>query len=253
MSIFKYAAFTMSGEGKEKNEDRLMVCGNYISSGELVGEASDRLFVIVCDGVGGETRGEDAAETVCLSFLTYTQKNNSIFDIGRAIYHANDKVRILQKRSEPKSKMATTLAGIYIDTEIAVAFSLGDTRIYKLCEKELTQLTKDHTLAQQIKDRSMGNNTTPISSVAACTLTRYIGGSRAVSCPSFKRIKVNEKTLLLICSDGVYKTLPDLTILNILAGDRSVESKCRVLRDALAKSNASDDVSAVLIAASKDM
>lgn len=111
----------------------------------------DNLFVII-DGVGGGYLGEIAREhahnIIPEAFFGHLSENKSPGDaLIYAIEEANQ--GIIEERRKLGEKMAASVSVIFIVDKIMFFTHLGDSRIYSFQEKELNQLTRDHTLKEE--------------------------------------------------------------------------------------------------------
>lgn len=244
--MFRYAAITQKGTEKGKNEDRIMVAGNFLSGGELQGETEGPLLIILCDGIGGEAFGDEAAEIVCLNFLPLCRKPLSIFDISSSVIDSNNAVLMMQKNDQLRKHMATTLAGVHISRDKYIAFNAGDSRVYSYRDSYMTQLSHDHTEAQYLIDvgKICRIEDTPKSS--RNTVTRYIGTSEKRSAAKINRGPLDSKSFLL-CSDGIYKKVPMDIIERVLSREIPVMDKCRVLINEAIEKGSTDDLSVAVV------
>jgi len=246
--MYKYAAITRKGISKEKNEDRIMIEGNYISDGELQGEAADSMLAVVCDGVGGEAFGEVAAEIASMSFLPLCGTDLSIFDVSSAVSDANKAVIYLQSRDLGHKYMSSTIAGIYISQTKYVVFNAGDTRVYLTDKKNrLTKLSKDHTEAQRLVDRGVINSPDEAPKSMRHTINRYIGGQGDTGASSLRQGSADSTSTFLLCSDGLYNKLSETDLEKCLNMTVSPIEKCRAMVNLAIEHGSADDVSIILV------
>ena len=239
--MFKYAAVTGSGMGQGKNEDRIMVCGNYLSDGELSGESSGAFLAIVCDGVGGEDFGAEAAGISAMSFINLCGKKMSSFDLSGAVFNAND---VLLGFQALKGNMFTTLAGLYIDEDHYCAFNAGNTRIYQKMGKRLIQLSTDHIRNEGLTDMAGSERKSYV-------ITSYLGGLESKCSPSIKygESNLNSGGKYILCTDGVHEVMTDEEILIILGKPRPLIDRCRMIYNKAIMNNSLDNISIVLVEA----
>ncbi len=109
---------------------------------------------IVADGMGGYNKGNIASETVTEILFNNISNNsnneNIIQIIEQAIDEANSKVS--QLNIEEKTKMGTTIAGVFIKNNLAVMFWVGDVKILHIRNNKVFFESKDHLLINQLKD-----------------------------------------------------------------------------------------------------
>ena len=248
---YQYAAVTRKGERKTKNEDRIMIEGNYISNGELQGESEGTLLVVVCDGVGGEAGGDEAASIVSMSFLPLCGIPMSAFDVTSATNNANSAVKELQRCENYNSCMASTIAGIQISNNKYLAFNAGDSRIYTMSEDKLVQLSTDHTKAQKMVDDGRIEFASEAPESMQNTITQYIGGDEAAGKVSINRGELIESEFrFFICSDGVSKNIEEGRLSTMLRQDIPAIEKCRTICNIAIENGSADDLSVVFVSGS---
>ena len=91
--VIDYFACSINGKNRAKNEDRVLAVNKVISDGNSAGKADHEFIAIVCDGVGGNSGGEVAAETVVSGFkdsLKKAQKETETLIQSLPRYHIPD-------------------------------------------------------------------------------------------------------------------------------------------------------------------
>ena len=247
--MIKYAAISRKGVRKEKNEDRVMVAGNYLADGEIQGETDGSFLTVVCDGVGGEACGDEAAEIASMSFLPLCKNRMSIFDVSSAVVDANKAICSYQKKGEFYKCMATTIAGIYLQDDKFVCFNLGDSRVYILTDSDIVQISKDHTQAQNMVSKGKISDSSKAPYSMQNTITKYIGSSSGdTSLAALKKGKYDKRTkAFLLCSDGLYKKLTNDEIKEVMLDEDTALEKSRTLLDFAIKKGSTDDISVIVI------
>jgi len=146
----RVAAKTDAGRIRLANEDCYYV-------GELPGGVA---WAVICDGMGGAAGGDIASQTAanCVSDMIVNsyQEQMGSRSIRRllvtALDNANLRVHDISLANESLAGMGTTVvAAIVADRKVYIAHA-GDSRAYIFDGKKLTQLTKDHSLVQEMVD-----------------------------------------------------------------------------------------------------
>ena len=227
---------------REKNDDRISINKTLISQGSHTESADRTCLVVVCDGVGGESFGNEAAETATALFseksdqeLTKTEIENHIITVNNAIIHA-------QKKTPQHAKMATTIAGLYINNNDFITFNIGDSRIYRYRSPYIMQISTDHSLRQQQID--MGDEPTPGSE---STITRYLGGNNAKPSITEGKGRILSNDIFVLCSDGVWGSLENEDFEQILTTDESLETKCQTLVSQALQNGSTDNLSVIIV------
>lgn len=238
--MFEYVASSIKGNGREKNEDRIMVNNTVVSDGSISGMKEKDFIAVVCDGVGGTAGGEIAAEMVASGFVGYEVGKASAYSLNHHIQNINTSVLNAQKQLPRYKNMASTAAGIMFWKNRFLMFNLGDTRIYEVKDNLILIKTKDHTLKTERGEESQ--------SIQRGALTRYIGGFGHACNPSIVRGCITgDERCYLVCSDGIHKKIPDEVLGNILSDGSSLEDKKRAILNLSTQNGSTDDKSLVLV------
>ncbi|HEX7354802.1 MAG TPA: Stp1/IreP family PP2C-type Ser/Thr phosphatase [Mycobacteriales bacterium] len=217
----RYGVRSHVGHVREGNEDS--------------GYASPRL-VAVADGMGGAVAGEVASRTV-VDRLAHVDADSLgpdvVGSLQRAVLTANDDLHAAVRRDESLAGMGTTITVLLVDDDRIALVHVGDSRCYLYRGGELTQVTKDHTLVQELVDA--GQITEDEASVhpKRNIITRVLDGRDNLELDvSVRTAQVGDRYLL--CSDGLssYVSLETITDAVALpepqaAADRMVELALR--------------------------
>jgi protein phosphatase len=225
--MIHYAAITDIGV-RTRNEDRIMIDGKVISDGTVDGVVDSSVIAVVCDGVGGYPHGDKAAEITTRTFVALAGVPLNYYRIEEAISEANRAVIVEQASDTEHSKMASTIAGIYVSDSTYITFNVGDSKIYRYRKPYLMQLSENH---------SVGN-----------ALLNYIG-SESQCKPS---VQIGENRVLvgdiyLVCSDGLSGVVSVDDIEQILFEPNELAEKCRGLMELSIRNNSQDNISIVLL------
>ena len=236
-NMFRYIALSAKGKGRTTNGDRVMADNTVLSTACRAGTTEERFIGVVCDGVGSVIGGADAAELIAKSFEFLEVKDCCPRTIsGR--FHKLNQAMAIENKGDNAYCMASTVAGIVMLNDRFLSFHLGDTRIYKWHRGNLALITRDHTTEQMI-DRSQNTSS---------TITGYIGGLGYACFPTFRKGDAENGSAFLICSDGVYKSIPYNDIGSILGNTEiSVEQKGEAIMKLSLHNGSTDDRSLILI------
>lgn len=231
------AAKTDTGKVRDNNEDAI--------SYKLL--SSSKLFAMVADGMGGHRSGDVASQLAIKSLhiqlqkITWDEENflNLIKEINEEIFTQSEQHPHLQG-------MGTTLVVCCIDGETLWLCHVGDSRCYRFNEGKLEQLTRDHSLVEEMLDQGLIEPEEVASSKHKNLLTRALGVHETVQ-PTISKVENQSPGLLLLCSDGLTDMLDENTMIKILEAEKSLENKTSDLIDAANEAGGKDNVSVVLV------
>ena len=243
--------FTHPGRQREENEDAF---GSFLD---------ERLFAIA-DGMGGHNAGEvasvmaiDALETFFRSFhadprQTWPHPVDRQLSLGANLLRvgvkvANDRIRAAAAEDHSHARMATTVVAIAIgDAQVTVAHA-GDSRAYRLRGGEIQRLTRDHSLVEEMK---AARPDMPDEEMAAFAhrnvVTRCLGSKEEVEAELFVDT-VQEGDIFLLCSDGLWGSVPDEKIASIIGSTGDIEAACQLLIDAANEAGGPDNITVLLV------
>lgn len=214
-------SLTNIGKVRETNED---FAGARIN-------AYGQLLLIVCDGMGGRNKGDYASKTLgeglIKAFLDLDKQFEKPAQATKWLYKTanalNRKIFDKAKSDETFKGMGTTLtAAIIFDSHMIVA-QAGDSRLYILKDKELTQLTVDQTYVQHLENIHKLSKEQIAVHPERHKLTNAIG-IRYNALIDIKTYEYSGENVFL-CSDGLYNNVPLQDLKSILRGNDSIERK----------------------------
>jgi serine/threonine protein phosphatase PrpC len=227
-------ADTDPGRVREGNEDNV-----YPRAGASRGpirldpaklEAKGHL-VIVADGVGGVQAGarisERAVQYVSDSYYD-GQAPDVATNLRQAVESANLWLHDLIQRDTSLSQAATTVTAAVIEGNTLTIAHVGDSRAYLLRQGTITQLTADHTLAQEKADAGRIRPEQIPYDADHSTLTRSLGVGPHVQV-DVRQEQVGLGDVVLLCSDGLYDEVEDDEIRAIAARETPKKAVRRLI------------------------
>jgi serine/threonine protein phosphatase PrpC len=230
------AALTDVGQVRTSNEDAFGYC------------LEEGVFAL-CDGMGGAAAGEVASriavDTLINQLCAADSHENRRKVLEEAIASANQIVHARAEREAALHGMGTTLVAVAIGGDRALVGHVGDSRCYLYRRGELSRLTHDHSLVdEQVRLGQLTQDEadhSPLRNV----ITRAIGTQTSVSA-DIAELALEPDDILLLCSDGLTKELPDDRIEAMLADDGDLDGLCGRLIGAAKAAGGHDNVTAVL-------
>lgn len=175
---------------------------------------------LVCDGMGG-IHGGRIASSVATDMISEKIKKcyskampvSSLENLLlSAIATANVAVYDRGSVDDDLRGMGTTVVAAVVKNNEACIAHVGDSRAYKISNGSIEQITKDHSLVQEMLDKGQITReefeTTPIKNI----ITRALGIGEEVDI-DFDFVCINEDEALILCSDGLSGLVSDREIL----------------------------------------
>ncbi len=215
---------------------------------------------VVCDGMGGHAAGEVASQIAVDTIVGYfrDQKSASSADealadapvgarmLAEAVKKANDTILRYATENESASGMGTTLVAVrYSDGKFSIAH-VGDSRIYLYRDRELLQLTEDHSLVMEQVRRGMLTVEEAKHSSAQNIITRALGTDEA-TLPDLGEFPAQPGDTLLMTTDGILRHVADEEIREILQQSAPLDTVCEMLIASANEAGGSDNLTCVLI------
>lgn len=246
MSIILRQPYSFCQQGRRSNQEdaRYPDCD--------APDAATSTFV-VCDGVGGQDKGEVASRTVADAMGTYmkgrgAEKNLSIADFGAVLA---DAFRSLERKMNDDTRdMATTMTFVHVNADSVLCAHIGDSRIYHVRPGVgIMYRSDDHSLVNALVH---SGNLTPqeaINHPQSNVITRCMGyvpkGNRKPDATTIRIEDVAAGDYFFMCTDGVLHRMTDDDLVEILSSD--VSDKEKIARIARMSKDSSDNNTAYLV------
>lgn len=240
--MWEIACISDKGPVREKNDDRVLVNNSIISCGKHIETADRECIAVICDGVGGEQYGDEAAEIVVKEFAKISIEQLNKESIYQHIESVNKKVISAQRIDAAHSWMATTVAGIAIKGDDYVAFNVGDTRVYRYRKPYISQLSTDHSLFQENIFAGI-----PTGIEYRHVLTRYIGGNTAEAAVVDGTDSIGNNDIFVLCSDGIWDVVSDIDLEKVLSEDLTADEMCQKIFNMAIANSTKDNISLAIV------
>jgi serine/threonine protein phosphatase PrpC len=247
---------THPGKVRTTNQDHFLICSlrkqmlvhlTSLSGLDRMPVLAERLALlgVVADGVGGSAGGETASRVAVEAVTRYIAQSVQCYyashgesdelflaSLQDAAAQCHEDLLELGRDQPDLEGLATTLTlwlGVW---PRAYLLQVGDSRCYLLRDGELTQLSRDQTMAQELIDAGVLARAEASRTRWAHTLSSAIGGSQAA--PIVTRLEQEWGTVGLLCSDGLTRHVSDDRIRDRLRSMTSARQVCEdLLQDAL--------------------
>jgi serine/threonine protein phosphatase PrpC len=199
-------AMTDMGRMRKNNEDRYLIAGR---------------LAAVADGMGGHRAGEVASAIAMeeLATLEHAGPWPTPAEAGEALravfLAANRRIREVAAKDSEFEGMGTTLVALLEDGDSVHLANVGDSRAYLLRNGELSQVTVDHTLVQELIDEGRLRPDEAERHPQRSIITRALGVESDVEVDLFT-YKLLPGDRLLLCSDGLSGVVDEQRIRNVM-------------------------------------
>jgi serine/threonine protein phosphatase PrpC len=231
---FETAAVSHAGRVRSHNEDALVLCPEY------------GLWA-VADGMGGHENGALASATVAASLSAIGPAASAaelLARLEKSVLAANADLRN-KVRERNGATMGSTLAVLLVHGRHFACVWAGDSRIYLIRGGHITQVSRDHTEAQDMIERGL------LTAEEARTWPRRNVITRAIGVHDRPELEIDHGELesgdvFVLCSDGLTGHVRDDEILRATLST-SAQDACDTLLALTLERGASDNVTVVVV------
>lgn len=234
----RYAGATDVGNVREVNED------SYLTAPPVF---------MVADGMGGHAGGDVASAIVVeeLAMLADTRYDAETAPLAvvRALEASHRRIAEHGAGGVGRAAPGTTVAGVVLvdgGEPAWLVVNLGDSRVYRMSDGALAQVSRDHSLVQDLLDSGEITEDEVADHPERHVITRALGGP-GFNEPDLFWLPVVEGDRLLICTDGVNGLIDDAAIQRILAAEPDPDAAARALVAASLEAGGEDNATAVVL------
>jgi serine/threonine-protein phosphatase Stp1 len=194
-------ALTHRGRVRPDNEDALLA-------------RDDAGLWAVADGMGGHEGGAQASAGVVKALAGLSMDatiDEALESLCEGIQQANRNLIAQTANSPRRRKPGTTIVAALVRDGEGAAVWAGDSRLYRYRDGSLERLTKDHSQVQKLIDEGVLDELAAEEHPMAHVITRAIGFDDPVPLET-RRFTVQAGDRLLLCSDGLTRTVSDTEI-----------------------------------------
>lgn len=250
--LARATAITHRGKVRGSNEDAIVVDAWVAQDSMTAPEFSvieidrPRLFA-VCDGMGGHAAGEVASALVAKSLAANAMFLADASAISERLVSLNDMLFDMMEQDPSTWGMGTTVAGLVLSPESVLIFNVGDSRIYRLQNGYLRQLTVDDTQGNLLADEPYFGYAQENGRVSS-KISQALGGAteRIAISPHVSVEALYPGSRYVICSDG----LTDMADVDTMEGclrDADDLAAVNCLLTAALEHGGADNVSVMLV------
>jgi protein phosphatase len=247
---FEIAARSDMGRVRKNNEDAFAV-------------VPELNLYILSDGMGGEAHGEVASGLTVEAIRSHcleATKNPNLPLIGEgvaslspranrlagAVRLANTMIYESALKHPSQKGMGATVVGVWMDAEKMSVAHVGDSRLYRMRQGQLEQITQDHSLvAEQVRRGILTQQQAEVSQMQS-VLIRALGIDAAVEVDAEDQPVLAGDTLVL-CSDGMSRMVSDPDIGSILNTSLTAQEACDRFINLANENGGEDNVTVIVV------
>lgn len=238
-------AITDKGRVRKGNQDACFIHRD---------DERETALLLVCDGMGGHNAGNVASSLAATVFagevrdgLANARVTGAVRELlDGALRTANSAVYELSRADESCRGMGTTMVAAVVTGRDATFMNVGDSRGYLLTDGALRQVTRDHSVVQDMVERGEITREQSRTHPRKNLITRAVGTSYDIEADFFT-VTLKEGDRILLCSDGLSNVVTDPEISETLSFARDAATACGLLMEAALERGAPDNVTVAVL------
>jgi len=225
-----YAAVSHKGQVRKINEDDFLILPEFAT-------------FCVADGMGGHNAGDVASKLTLDSISVYYKDKRETGSLLEAIHFAN---RNVHDRAQGQTMGSTIVIGQCSGTSMQLAH-VGDSRSYLWRDRQIKQLTLDHSLVTELFIKGEINREEMRTHPRRNVITQAIGPYETVK-PDIQQFELKSGDMFLFCSDGLTTMLDDSQIAQTILSKRELSDIAEMLVWKANDAGGHDNITVLLVA-----
>lgn len=198
-----YANLSDVGQVRSENQDFM---GKFPEDDVDLASPQGQLF-IVADGMGGHKGGRDASRLAVDTIeQVYSLSENSDVanNLKRAFQQANERIYKMSLENPKLVGMGTTCIALALHKNQGTIAHIGDSRIYRISKRKITQLTQDHSKVAEMERRGLLTAEEARHHPERSHLYRALGTKPEAEVDVIDDISLSDNDTFLMCTDGLF-------------------------------------------------
>lgn len=251
---------THTGKVRDHNEDNFILNpilsrDDWFFDTEESYMASDLGAIwVVADGMGGTNAGEVASEIAVQTIKDIFRDKNTLMEnkghpenfLKKSILEVNERILKHSKQNPETDNMGTTIVVSWLIDNVLHTSWIGDSRAYLFRNSQLSMISKDHSLVQQMIDAGKLTDEQAFYHPQNNIITQSLGDETKKLAPGYKAIQLYKADYVLLCTDGLNGMLLDASIESILQKAESFSNAAKQLLEESLNEGAHDNVTLIL-------
>ncbi len=238
-----FSAKSDIGLVRTENQDNF---GKFPENNLNIDSPKGQLF-IVADGMGGHKGGKEAS-TIAVKVVEneyFSSEFEESVALKTAIEKANSEIYNKSGDKTEFGRMGTTCSTLVLLPDRVIAGHVGDSRIYKVENNTIEQITKDHTKVQEMLREGILTPEEARNYPSKSVLARALGVDETVKVDVIDDLKLKRGQCYVLCSDGLAKVSKG-EILKIVSGNNPSDA-CDMLINLANERGGKDNVTVIVI------
>ncbi|MBO9130207.1 Stp1/IreP family PP2C-type Ser/Thr phosphatase [Bacillus sp. 165] len=234
---------TDKGKVRQRNED----------NGGVFHNMDGDILAVVADGMGGHRAGDIASSMTTQLFNSYWEQTYNIDTPKKAEQWLKERVEIINERlfkhageNSACEGMGTTIVVAICANSFVTIGHIGDSRCYMLSEEELSLMTEDHSLVNELVRYGEISKEDAAYHPRKNVLLRVLGTEKQVDL-DIKTLVIEEDDKLLLCSDGLSNKVSIEEMNRVLTSPGDIESKGEILVNRANELGGEDNITLIII------
>ncbi|MCB1759400.1 MAG: serine/threonine-protein phosphatase [Gammaproteobacteria bacterium] len=213
IAVVDLAHCSLTGD-RRNNQDRC-----------LMARCDNALLLGIADGMGGHPGGDKAAQIfvdTCRSQMR--QQSGPISEprafLLRLLQLSHRRIQRYGQRNTPPILPRTTAVLALLQDGLVRWVHAGDSRFYLFRERRTAVRTTDHSQVERLRQQGLIKQEEMAAHPARNLVTRCLGGDHElVDVPDYGEIPLAADDRVLLCSDGLWSSIPDLRLIGALCDE----------------------------------
>ena len=207
-------------------------------------DAREQQLWAVADGMGGHSKGDRASQAIINQLQGFIATDDGRKDLDNVMARLNQANQYCREHAKSEV-MGSTVAALYARGMQAFLFWAGDSRIYRLRNGELTQLTDDHSLVQELYRLGELTAAEAENHPSSNVITRAVGVHDDLDV-QVRQIALQAGDRFLLCSDGLFKDVQQDELAQNLARPSPQYALDKMVQLALRRGG-TDNITAIVV------
>lgn len=242
---------------RKNNEDNFCLNGIYMERRKMdegafyqIQSEDETQIYAVCDGMGGADCGEEASYLAVCELTCRREKEMQMADSKTltAVLCAISE-QIYEEAEQRKQKSGTTVAMLVLQKRQMVFANVGDSRIYRFRNQELTQISRDHSKVQKMIAMGLLTPEQARTDPRRHVITQYLGMPPEIRLSPY--VLLNEEVcdgdIYMLCSDGLTDMVEEPQIEAVLREKQDVQNAAQTLLEIALANGGRDNVTVMLV------